>query len=88
MVGYFRSHIPHFAEKAFPLTELLKKSKPDKVVWTDVEQKAFKSLRGALISKPILQAPDFSKGWIIQCDASYKSLGSALLQAATADPRN
>jgi len=40
MVGYFRSHIPHFAEKALSLTELMKKTKPDKVAWTDVEPKS------------------------------------------------
>jgi len=40
MVGYFRPHIPHFAEKAFSLTDLMKKSKPDKVAWTDVEPKS------------------------------------------------
>ncbi|CAM4581181.1 unnamed protein product [Lepidochelys kempii] len=41
MAGYYRRFVPHFSAIATPITELCKKGKPDKVVWTEQCQEAF-----------------------------------------------
>ena len=48
MVSYYRRFIQHFATKAEPLTALTKKGKPEKVIWTDQEQKSFQTLQADL----------------------------------------
>ncbi|CAM4689811.1 unnamed protein product, partial [Lepidochelys olivacea] len=48
MAGYYRRFVPHFSAIATPLTELCKKGKPDKVVWTEQCQEAFRALKEAL----------------------------------------
>jgi len=41
LTNYFRSYIEHYATIAFPLTELLGRYKPDKLVWGAQQQDAF-----------------------------------------------
>lgn len=77
-VGFYRTFIPHFADKAVPLTNLLKNS--NKWKWTEVEQFAFEQLRDALCEDPVLKHPDFEKPFELHTDASYKALGSVLMQ--------
>ena len=48
MVSYYRRFIQHFATKGKPLTALTKKGKPEKVIWTDQEQKSFQTLQADL----------------------------------------
>ena len=77
LVGYYRDHI---ADIIYPLTELTKKGKPNTVQWGPEQEHAFNTLKRKLISRPILQLPDFSKSFIIQVDASGYGVGAALLQ--------
>ena len=63
-----------------PLTTLLARNKPDKLIWTDTEQRAFDLLKTALVSKPILRPVDMSKDFHLFCDASLTVLGCALMQ--------
>ncbi|CAM5085749.1 unnamed protein product [Eretmochelys imbricata] len=46
MAGYFRRFVPHFSAIATPITELCKKGKPDKVVWTDAVPGGFPGAEG------------------------------------------
>jgi len=61
LTSFFRSYIPHYAEIAFPLTELTAKNKPDKLKWGTQEQIAFERLKQALLTKPVLRPPDMTK---------------------------
>ncbi|CAM5173325.1 unnamed protein product, partial [Eretmochelys imbricata] len=80
MAGYYRRFVPHFSAMATPITELCKKGKPDKVVWTEQCQEAFRALKEALVSGPVLANPDFDKPFVVFTDASDTGLGAVLMQ--------
>lgn len=60
LIGFYRKFVPHFSHVAATLTDLTKKGQPNKVKWGDAQECAFRSLKRALISNPILKLPDFS----------------------------
>lgn len=79
LTGYYRRFIQHYAQKAYPLTELTKES----VKWQwrdDVEGRAFEELKKALVSAPVLVMPDPSLPYEVYTDASKFALGAVLLQ--------
>ena len=76
MVNFYRRFIPNIAEIAAPLNELRKKGA--KFTWGESQQKAFHTLKEAIISPPVLRTPDFSKPFILQTDASSVALGAVL----------
>ena len=78
LCNYYRRFIENFARISSPLTELMKKDKP--FVWGGDESKAFKSLIEMLTSYPILRQPDFSRPFIVSCDASNCAIGAILAQ--------
>ena len=80
LTSYFRAHIQDYAEKAFPLTELLGRYKPEKLAWGAEQQAAFETLKKALISRPVLHPPDKNKDWIVMADASATTISGILLQ--------
>jgi phospholipid-translocating ATPase len=80
LVGYYRNHIPNLADLLYPLTELTKKGQPNTIEWKAEHEHAFSTLKQKLVSKPILQLPNFEKGFVVQVDASGYGLGAALLQ--------
>ncbi|XP_054719150.1 uncharacterized protein LOC129228494 [Uloborus diversus] len=81
LVGYYGRYIPNFSEVAAPLTSALKgRIRKEKVVWTDECEEAFRALKGSLLKSPILYAPDFSKEFILQTDASESGMRIVLAQ--------
>lgn len=78
MVGWYRRFIEDFSTLTFPLTELLSKKKSFK--WNDEAQKSFELLKIKLCSAPVLVNPNFSKPFIVQCDASAVGVGAVLAQ--------
>ena len=80
LVGYYRKYIPNFASIAAPLTDLTKKGKPTRVEWTKECAEATCTLKEYLTREPVLVNPDFSKGFILQTDASDRGLGAVLSQ--------
>jgi len=80
LIGYYRSLIDNMAEHTHCWTELLKKSAPEKVIWTDEHQRALDYLNKMLTSKPVLTPADPQKNYILQADSSIHSLGAVLSQ--------
>ena len=78
MVNFYRRFIPNAAEIAAPLNELRKKG--TKFTWGESQQKAFDTLKEAIIPPPVLRMPDFSKPFVLQTDASSVALGAVLSQ--------
>lgn len=59
LAGYYQCFILGFFSLACPLTDLTKKSQPDKVQWNAAAERAFRKLQTALISAAVLYVPDF-----------------------------
>ncbi|KAG6495596.1 hypothetical protein ZIOFF_043422 [Zingiber officinale] len=59
-----------------PLTSLLRRNSFE---WNEATELAFQNLKIALISTPVLALPDFSKPFVVNCDASNMGI-SAILQ--------
>lgn len=73
-LGHYRRFVPDFAGIAAPLTELTTKKHSRMVKCTPEAEETFGSLKRALCSKPAM-APDFSKEFVVQTDASEVGLG-------------
>lgn len=81
MTSWYRKFICHFSTLVSPLNALIKaKRKKETITWTPEAEASFLKLKQALVSAPILCSPDFSKPFIIQCDASDTGLGGVLTQ--------
>lgn len=78
LVGYYRKFIYNFSKIAAPLNNLLCSNTP--FVWNSEIQMAFNELKSRLINSPILAYPDFSKPFVIQCDACKTGYGAILSQ--------
>jgi len=76
--GFYRRFIKDFAKIAKPLCNLLVKDAP--FVFDDACSKAFNSLKHALISAPIIVAPDWTLPFELMCDASDFASGAVLGQ--------
>ena len=78
LANQYRKYIPYFADLAAPLTNLMRQSSA--FLWTPECQKAFDELKTALTSQPCLLLPDFSKPFVLTCDASDFAVGAVLEQ--------
>ena len=77
--GYYRQFVRDYSTVAAPLVLLTRKIVKWK--WGKDQDIAFNDLRDALSSAPVLAPPDYSKLWIIDCDASNDAIGAVLSQA-------
>jgi hypothetical protein len=76
--GFYRRFIKDFSKITKPLTNLLQKD-----VAFDFDEKclaAFRILKSALVSAPIIQPPDWRQPFKIMCDASDYAVGAVLGQ--------
>lgn len=78
MTGWYRQFIPSFATLSAPLTDCLRKGK--EFALTKEAEDAFQKLKEALTTAPVLAQPDFTKPFVIQCDASSLGVGGVLFQ--------
>eukprot|EP00798_Chlamydomonas_sp_ICE-L_P005195 gene5195-biopygen12247 len=78
LANYYRVFIRQYAHKAAPLNSLLKQKSTCK--WGPAEQVAFDTLKEALASNPIIQAPSPTAPFTVHTDASDFAIGAALMQ--------
>jgi len=81
LTNYFRAYIEHYAAKAYPLTELLGKYKPNKLKWGPEQQKAFDELKTALTSRSVLRPPQMDKEMILMADSAKTTVSTILMQS-------
>lgn len=77
---YYRRWIRGFASIAQPLTALTKAGVA--FAWSAQQDAAFRRLKDALSSAPVLQAPDWTRQFRLHCDASDVAVGAVLAQVA------
>jgi RNase H-like domain found in reverse transcriptase/Reverse transcriptase (RNA-dependent DNA polymerase) len=76
--GYYWYFIKDYSKIAQPLLQLTHLSSTWH--WNEDEQTAFETLRQAMINKPVLQQPDFTKPFFLLTDMSAYSMGAILSQ--------
>ena len=84
LVGHYRHFIIGFAKIAAPLYDLTsgdnKDKKSEHVDLSPEACEAFNHLKAACLQAPILSFPDFNKPFLLEMNASRRSLGAVLSQ--------
>lgn len=78
--GYYRRFIPNYSSVAATLSDLTRKTQPEKLVWLPMHQTAFDKLKLAVTRAPVLTAPDPDLPFILNTDASGVGIGAVLEQ--------
>jgi len=78
LTSFYGRFAPNFSTLASPLNELVKKNMA--FTWGVRQEQAFALLKENLTKAPILDLPDFSKTFELECDASGVGVGAVLLQ--------
>jgi hypothetical protein len=80
LASWYRRFVKDFSIVAAPLHDLTKGKKNKRLFWTTEAEGAFVKLKTLLTSAPVVTCPDYSKPFIIQCDASNNGVGAVLCQ--------
>jgi hypothetical protein len=77
LAGYYRKFVKNYGKIVAPLIALLKKNS---FTWTPIVAQAFQTLKMAMCTTSVLALPDFTKTFVLECDASGKVIGIVLMQ--------
>ena len=80
LMGYYRKFVHNYAELTAPLTALVRKGSPAKVVWSEECEKSLNEIKEIFSKKPVLILPDFEQTFVVRTDASDIGIGAMLLQ--------
>ena len=80
LASYYRRFVPRFSIVSAPLNQLTRKDAS--FVWSKECEDSFQSLKGALMTAPVLAYPKFGPGnsFVLETDASIVGLGAVLSQ--------
>ncbi len=76
--SWYRKFVPNFSSVLEPLGQLTRKRVHFN--WTPECDDAFRKVKESLVTAPILSCPDFSREFVLQCDASAFGVGAVLSQ--------
>lgn len=74
LAGYYHRFIKDYGAMATLLTRLLKED----FRWSEEANFVFQALKQALATAPVLQLPELTKSFIVECDASGSGFGVVL----------
>jgi hypothetical protein len=77
LTGYYRKFVKNYGNIATPLTSLLKKNS---FTWTPATAQAFQTLKMTMCNTLVLALPNFTKTFVLECDASGKRIDAVLMQ--------
>ena len=75
--GYYHKFVRHYGRIETPLTTI---TKQDAFSWTLEETKSFEQLKEVMCKAHVLTTPDFTKTFIVECDASGNGISVVLVQ--------
>ena len=77
LAGFYRRFIKDFSKITAPLSALTGNVP---FQWEAKEKRAFEDLKKALTTAPVLATPDYSRPFLVRCDASMHAIGQVLSQ--------
>jgi hypothetical protein len=77
LTSYYRKFVKNYGNIVAPLTAFLKKNY---FTWTPAVAQAFQTLKMVMCTTPVLALPNFTKTFVLECDASRKGIGIVLMQ--------
>jgi hypothetical protein len=77
LIGYYCKFVQHYGRISAPLMEITKK---DAFSWTLEPTKSFEKIKEVMCKDPVLTTPDFTKTFIVECDASGNGIIVFLMQ--------
>jgi predicted aspartyl protease/transposase InsO family protein len=78
LTGYYRRYVDGYSRIVSPLTELTQKGR--QFIWSETCQRAFETLKQKLSSPPVLAMPNDQDTFVLDTDASDRSIGAVLTQ--------